>query len=103
GGRLMDYIHLNEMEFYGYHGVFPEETKLGQRFRLTLSLAVDLKKAGETDGLEHTVHYGEVYSVCQSVIEGNPKKLLEAVAESLSAEILSTFSLVKGIRIQLIK
>nr|BEI32162.1 dihydroneopterin aldolase [Planomicrobium sp.] len=39
----MDYIHLNEMEFYGYHGVFPEETKLGQRFRLTVSLAVDLK------------------------------------------------------------
>ncbi|RLQ82878.1 dihydroneopterin aldolase [Planomicrobium sp. Y74] len=99
----MDYIHLNEMEFYGYHGVFPEEMKLGQRFRLTVSLAVDLKKAGETDGLEHTVHYGEVYSVCQSVIEGNPKKLLEAVAESLAAEILSTFSLVKGIRIQLIK
>nr|BEI32163.1 2-amino-4-hydroxy-6-hydroxymethyldihydropteridine diphosphokinase [Planomicrobium sp.] len=53
--------------------------------------------------MEHTVHYGEVYSVCQSVIEGNPKKLLEAVAESLAAEILSTFSLVKGIRIQLIK
>lgn len=99
----MDYIHLNEMEFYGYHGVFPEETKLGQRFRLTVSLAVDLKKAGETDGLEHTVHYGEVYSVCQSVIEGDPKKLLEAVAESLSNEILSTFSLVNGIRIQLIK
>ena len=32
----MDYIHVNEMEFWGYHGVFAEETKLGQRFRVTL-------------------------------------------------------------------
>ncbi|WP_422121818.1 dihydroneopterin aldolase [Planococcus sp. X10-3] len=99
----MDYIHLNEMEFYGYHGVFPEETKLGQRFRLTVSLAVDLKMAGETDALEHTVHYGEVYNACQSIIEGEPKKLLEAVAETLASDVLSAFPLVKGIRILLIK
>ena len=66
----MDFIHVNDMEFYGYHGVFPEETKLGQRFRLTVSLAVDLQKAGETDALEHTVHYGEVYEACRSIVEG---------------------------------
>lgn len=99
----MDYIHLNEMEFYGYHGVFLEETKLGQRFRLTVSLAVDLKKAGETDALEHTVHYGEVYNACRSIIEGEPKKLLEAVAENLAEEVLAAFPLVKGIRVLLIK
>ena len=28
----MDKIILNKMAFYGYHGVFPEETRLGQRF-----------------------------------------------------------------------
>ncbi|UJF26992.1 dihydroneopterin aldolase [Planococcus sp. 107-1] len=99
----MDFIHLNEMQFYGYHGVFPEETKLGQRFRLTVSLAVDLRRAGETDALEHTVHYGEVYETCKSVVEGEPKKLVEAVAEEVASRILSEFPLVKGIRVQLIK
>lgn len=99
----MDFIHLNDMEFYGYHGVFPEETKLGQRFRLTVSLAVDLKTAGETDELEHTVHYGEVYEACRSIVEGPPKKLVEAVAEELASRILSGFPLVKGIRVELIK
>lgn len=99
----MDFIHLNEMQFYGYHGVFPEETKLGQRFRLTVSLAVDLRRAGETDALEHTVHYGEVYETCKSVVEGEPKKLVEAVAEEVASLILSEFPLVKGIRVQLIK
>ncbi|PSL27144.1 dihydroneopterin aldolase [Planomicrobium soli] len=99
----MDVIHINDMEFYGYHGVFPEETKLGQRFRLTVSLAVDLKRAGETDELEHTVHYGEVYEACRSIVEGSPKKLVEAVAEEVAANILNSFSLVKGIRVLLIK
>src|SRR5690606_15477421 len=99
----MDFIHLNEMQLYGYHGVFPEETKLGQRFRLTVSLAVDLRRAGETDALEHTVHYGEVYETCKSVVECEPKKLVEAVAEEVASRILSEFPLVKGIRVQLIK
>ncbi|MEZ0479572.1 dihydroneopterin aldolase [Planococcus sp. SSTMD024] len=99
----MDYIHLNEMEFYGYHGVFAEEQKLGQRFRATVTLAIDLKRAGETDELEHTVHYGEAYETCRQVIEGKPKKLVETVAETVAAELLNQFPLVQGVRVQLIK
>ena len=99
----MDYIHVNDMEFYGYHGVFPEETKLGQRFRLTVTLAVDLQKAGGTDDLAHTVNYGEVYQVCRSVVEGEPKKLVEAVAEEVASRLLSEFQLVKGIRALMIE
>lgn len=100
---MMDFIHVNDMEFYGYHGVFPEENKLGQRFRLTVSLAVDLSKAGKTDELEYTVHYGEVYEACRAVVEGPPKKLVEAVAEEVASRILSQFSLVKGVRVQMVK
>ena len=99
----MDLIHVNDMEFYGYHGVFPEETKLGQRFRLTVSLAVELSEAGRTDDLERTVNYGEVYSVCRSVVEGEPRKLLEAVAEHLAQRLMADFPLVAGVRIQLVK
>lgn len=39
------------MEFYGYHGVFPEENKLGQRFKVDLTVELDLKQAGESDDL----------------------------------------------------
>ncbi len=57
----MDKIYVNKMEFYGYHGVFPEENRLGQRFIVDLSVSVDLKKAGETDQLEFSVNYGELF------------------------------------------
>lgn len=49
------------MEFYGYHGVFKEENKLGQRFIVDLQAEVDLAKAGETDDLQYSVNYGQLF------------------------------------------
>ena len=100
----MDYIHVNEMEFYGYHGALPEETKLGQRFRVTVSLATDLSQAGRTDELEKTVNYAEVYTLCKSIVEGEPVKLIETVAERIAGGILETFKeKVVGVRVVLVK
>ena len=100
----MDYIHVRDMQFFGYHGVLQEETVLGQRFRASVSLAVDIKKAGETDNLEHTVSYVGVYDICKEVIEGKPYKLIEAVAETVASRILSQYEgQVMGCRVEIIK
>lgn len=100
----MDYIHLNEMAFYGYHGVLQEETRLGQRFRVTVSLATNLKEAGETDDLSKTVNYAEVYELCKGIVEGPPVKLIETVAENIAQRILFNYGdQVAGVRVQLIK
>lgn len=100
----MDYIHLNEMAFYGYHGALSEETKLGQRFRLTVSLATDLSSAGKTDDLNETVNYAEAYTACRAVVEGPPMKLIEAVAEKVAESLMEQFKdKVFGVRVVLIK
>ncbi|MFJ8264262.1 dihydroneopterin aldolase [Rummeliibacillus sp. NPDC094406] len=100
----MDYIHIKDLEFYGYHGVLREETKLGQRFRVTLAIATDLQHAGETDELDNTVSYAEVYDLCKEVVEGKPYKLIEAVAEKIAAVVCETYpNAVKGIRVEVIK
>lgn len=100
----MDFIHLNNMEFYGFHGALPEETRLGQRFRVNLSMAVDLKGAGETDDLERTVNYAEVFDLCRAIVEGEPKKLIESVAERIAGEVLRVYSAkVKGCKVTVVK
>lgn len=100
----MDYIHLRDMEFYGYHGVLPEETKLGQRFRASVSLAISTKKAGETDDLQYTINYVEVYEICKRIIEGKPYSLIERVAEEIAKTILETFDgKVFGCKIHFVK
>jgi dihydroneopterin aldolase len=99
----MDKIFVNQMEFYGYHGVFPEETRLGQRFVVDLMVYVDLRKAGESDELEYSVNYGELYQVCKEVVEGKPYKLVEAVAEKIAESVLKQFTLVSEVTIKVIK
>lgn len=100
----MDYIHLRDMQFFGYHGVLPEETKLGQRFRASASLAVNIQKAGQTDHLDDTVSYVGVYEICKEVVEGRPFKLIEAVAETIASTILKTYEgQVLGCRVEIIK
>ena len=87
----MDEILLEGMRFYAYHGVNPEERALGQRFTVDLVLAVELRRAGQSDDLEDTVSYSAVYKLVRRIVEGEPHKLIEAVAESVSAEILVNF------------
>ncbi|MBT2688740.1 dihydroneopterin aldolase [Bacillus sp. ISL-47] len=99
----MDKIYVSQMEFYGYHGVFPEETRLGQRFVVDLIVETDLKKAGETDDLDDSINYGELYTVCKEVVEGKPYKLVEAVAEKLAGDLLERFPPISQLTVKVIK
>ena len=38
-----DEIHIENLDFFANHGVFPEETKLGQKFIVSLVLYMDTK------------------------------------------------------------
>jgi dihydroneopterin aldolase len=93
---------MNKLEFYGYHGLFPEEKKLGQRFEVDIELFLDLKPAGISDAMEDSVHYGEVFACVRHIVEGEPKNLIEAVAESIAQEVLETFS-VRACRVRVTK
>lgn len=99
----MDKIIIKQMQFYGYHGLFAEETKLGQRFNVSVELFVSLKKAGKSDNMEDTVNYGLVYNVVKDIVEGEPYHLIESVAEKIAEKILKEFSEVHQCLIQVEK
>jgi 7,8-dihydroneopterin aldolase/epimerase/oxygenase len=94
-----DEILLEGMRFYGYHGVNPEEQALGQRFAVDVVLVVDLRRAGQSDELAHTVSYSAVYKVVRGIVEGEPRQLIEAVAESIASEILASFQVVGDVTV----
>lgn len=99
----LDKIYLNQMNFYGYHGVLPEETKLGQRFIVDLVVELSLKKAGESDDLQYTVNYASLYEKCRAIVEGQPLKLIEAVAEKISETILRDFTMIQCCKVKVLK
>ncbi len=96
-------MFMQGMEFYGYHGVFPEENKLGQKFIVDLTISMDLKKAGETDDLTFSINYGELYECCRGIVEDTVYELIEAVAEKIAQKIIVTFPLALECTVKVIK
>uniref|UniRef100_UPI00266F361B dihydroneopterin aldolase n=1 Tax=uncultured Megasphaera sp. TaxID=165188 RepID=UPI00266F361B len=83
----MDKIVLKGLHFYGYHGVFPEETRKGQPFSVDVTLEFDASRAEETDSINETVDYSAVYGTIQKIVEGDPYKLIEKVSAVIARAI----------------
>ena len=95
----MDTITLTGMSFYGYHGVMPEEQRMGQRFYIDLELHLPLGKAGMTDRLEDTVNYAEVYEVVRKITEGQRYALIEKLAGEIGRQVLSGFPVIDSVSV----
>ncbi|MFD2761427.1 dihydroneopterin aldolase [Lentibacillus juripiscarius] len=99
----MDKILLNGMAFYGYHGLFEEEKKLGQRFSVDAELKFSLKKPGKSDDMNDSIDYGDAYELVKEVMEGKPVNLLEALAETISERLFQSYSILEACRIRITK
>ena len=99
----MDRITIQNLEVFANHGVFPEENKLGQKFLVSAELLGDTRKAGVSDELKHSIHYGLVAEEITSYMKAHTKKLIEAAAEELAEHLLFTFPLMKGIVLEIKK
>lgn len=99
----MDKLLMNRMEFYGYHGVFPEENRLGQTFIVDLEIVADFSLAGKNDNLEHTVNYAEMYELVKDVVEGKSYQLIEALAESIASQLLRIYTMIDEVMVRVTK
>lgn len=100
---MLDTIELIGMRFFGYHGVFPEENRLGQQFIVDAILYMDLSEAGRADDLELTVNYAEVYRAIKQIVEGKPFRLIEALTECIAQALLDTYTKVEQITVRVTK
>jgi dihydroneopterin aldolase len=87
-----DCIRIQNMSFYGYHGVDAEERRLGGKFSLDVEMYLDLRAAGEGDDLTRTVDYKAVYETVRRVHDGQHFLLLEALAHQVAQAILGDFA-----------
>jgi len=88
----MDRMLLKRMVFYGYHGVIPEENRLGQKYYVDLDLRLDLSRASASDDVEDTVNYAEVHAMVKKIVEGPPVKLIETLAANVASAVLGTYT-----------
>ena len=99
----MDEIRIEGLEVYAYHGVFPEENKNGQHFYMNAVLYTDTRKAGRTDALSDSTHYGLVCEEMARAMKEQCFHLLERAAEYVAEKVLRTFPLIREIELEICK
>ncbi|XP_021720588.1 dihydroneopterin aldolase 2-like [Chenopodium quinoa] len=98
-----DKLVLRGLKFHGFHGVKPEEKKLGQKFVVDVDAWMDLRKAGISDCLSDTISYSEIYRIVKEVVEGTSRDLLESVAQQIATITFSKFSQISAVRVEVKK
>ena len=95
----MDQIIIENLEIFGYHGVFEEEAFLGQKFIVNARLYLDTRPAGQTDDLTQSLDYGEVCQFIKKLVETERYMLIEKIAEEIASGLLLTYDLLQKVEI----
>ena len=85
---MSEKILLQNMVFYGFHGVYEFERELGQRFYVDVEMSGDLEQAANNDSLEDTIDYVNVYNRTKDIVENHRYQLLEALAGHIAGVVL---------------
>ncbi|ATG48913.1 dihydroneopterin aldolase [Celeribacter ethanolicus] len=96
---MSDRIFLSNLCLYGFHGVMPEEKRLGQRFYIDLSCELDLAPAGQSDDYTRTVCYDALCQLAQEISDNGPFDLIETLGERIAQGILDRFALIRAVRV----
>jgi dihydroneopterin aldolase len=86
---VSDRIVLANMRFEGRHGYDDDERLNPQPFEIDVELALNLQPAGVDDDLEQSVDYGQVHDAVRRIVETGSFRLLEALAEAISRDVLT--------------
>ncbi len=99
----MDEIRIDDLEIFARHGVYEQEKIDGQLFYINAVLHTNLQKAGRSDDLLDSTHYGEICETIKSVMIENRKNLIEAIAEKITTVIFEKFPLIEKIELEIRK
>ena len=94
-------IHLKQLRFFAFHGLYPGERKTGNQFEVNIDISFT-PPAIPVVHINQTINYAEVYElVFRRMSIATP--LLETVATEIALEILAQFSLADSIHISIDK
>jgi dihydroneopterin aldolase len=94
-------ISFNKLLFVGYHGLYPEEKKLGNNYSVEIDIDFTPKQ-GVIDQLDQTIDYVHVYAIVKKWME-IPTPLLETLVGKIADDILSSQALANKVFVKITK
>lgn len=95
-------IYLRNVRFHAFHGVLPQEGIVGNDYLVNLVLDYDFFSAMQTDDLQGTLNYAEVYQKVREEM-AVPSKLLEHVAGRIAHRLFSDFPEIQKLQLSITK
>lgn len=95
-------IELENMEFQAFHGCYPLEQVVGNRFLVNVTIEANLQNAALSDDVKETINYLNVY---QTVSREMAKKshILENVAARIIDAIYNDFPVCEKVTVKVSK
>ena len=84
-----DRITITGIRGFGRHGVLEEERIRGQEFIADVEIGVRMRKAAKHDDLDRTIDYAAAARMVYAHLVGEPRNLIETVAEDIASELLN--------------
>lgn len=94
---------LSNLEFYGYHGYFPEENVLGQRFKVSIEAYGELSLSHTSGDLDDSVSYVDIFDVVKEVFYSKKYKILEQLGYDIGKAIIAKFFRIKSVQVLVMK
>lgn len=99
----MDKIYIDELECFGYHGVFEEEKRKGQPFIVSAIIHLDSTEAASKDDCDLTVNYASVCQDINEIVSKGSVNLIETLARKIAETIIFKYNRVERIEIRVDK
>lgn len=95
-------IVIENMEVYAFHGCYAEEQIVGNRFLVSVSYTCRVKEATESDNINDTVSYLDIYRLVREEMAVT-SHIIEHVAKRIIDRLLREYKLVDEIEVTISK
>jgi len=96
------YVFLRQARFRAFHGVMPQERRVGAWFTVDLKVGYPLEQAVASDEVADTLNYAALYELVEKEMR-QPSRLLEHLAGRIASSVESAFPQVTSIDLTLTK
>lgn len=93
-------VHLKDLKFHAYHGLYAGEEKIGGPFEVNLS--VWYEPSAPVTTLEQTINYVTLFEIVKQRMQQR-SSLLETAAEDICSNIYARFNVIVKIELSIYK
>jgi|SRR6267154_1995649 dihydroneopterin aldolase len=94
---MLTTIQIAGLQTFGYHGLFEEERRLGQKFTFNIDATLNPAPTHRDDRLDASIRYDAVADAAVSLAGAMKYRTLEALGEAIAIGLLRRFALIDTI------